>query len=104
MEPQPQWAPLSPMAMLLVDAMLLTLLELFMWPRGRQRLSQRLMLSTGHMDTVGLDMLDTGDTPLKDTEDLDTEDLDTEDRDTEDWDMLLMDTLDMDTLTMDKAN
>ena len=85
------------MAMLLVDAMLLTLLELFMWPRGRQRLSQRLMLSTGHMDTVGLDMLDTGDTPLKDTEDWDTLDWDTED-----WDMLLVDTLDMDILTMDK--
>merc|ERR1712025_98035 len=59
---------LFPMAMLPVDAMLLTLLELFMLPRGKQRLM--LMLSTGLMDTEVMDMEDT---PLLDTEVLDTQ-------------------------------
>merc|ERR1719347_2394786 len=67
MELLPPLAPLFPMAMLPVDAMLLTLLELFMLPRGRLRLM--LMLFTGRTDTEAMDMEDT---PLLDTEVLDT--------------------------------
>merc|ERR1719481_1858582 len=67
MELLPPLAPLFPMAMLPVDAMLLTLLELFMLLRGRLRLM--LMLFTGPTDTEAMDMEDT---PLLDTEVLDT--------------------------------
>merc|ERR1712066_936862 len=67
MELLPPLAQLFPMAMLPVEAMLLTLLELFMLPRGRLRLM--LMLSTGLTDTEVMDMEDT---PLLDTEVLDT--------------------------------
>merc|ERR1719347_1889762 len=62
MELLPPLAPLFPMAMLPVDAMLLTLLELFMLLRGRLRLM--LMLFTGPTDTEAMDMEDT---PLLDT-------------------------------------
>merc|ERR1719242_2562650 len=54
--------PMLHMVMLLVDTMLLTLLVLFMLPRERLRLNQRLMLrdSTTHMDMVlDLSMEDT---------------------------------------------
>merc|ERR1712013_256721 len=67
MEPLPLLALLPPMAMLLVGAMLPTLLELFMLLR--EKLKLMLMLCTGRMDTMVLDMVDT---TLLDTEVLDT--------------------------------
>merc|ERR1719308_402904 len=87
MEPLPLLAPLPPTAMLLVGAMLLTLLELFMLLREKQRLM--LMLCTGPMDTVVLDMVDTA---LLDTEVSDTPTVST----------LGPMVLAMDTLTMDE--
>merc|ERR1712013_163083 len=53
MEPLPLLALLCPMAMLLVGTMLLTLLELFMWPR--EKLKLMLMLSMDPLDTIVLD-------------------------------------------------
>merc|ERR1719312_1087427 len=67
MVPLPLLALQLHMAMLLVGAMLPTLLELFMLLREKPRLM--LMLCTGPMDTVVLDMVDTA---LLDTEVLDT--------------------------------
>merc|ERR1719250_533495 len=65
MVPLLQLALLLPMATLLVGAMLLTLLELFMLLREKLK----LMLCTGPMDTVVLDMVDTAllDTEVSDT-------------------------------------
>merc|ERR1719250_278124 len=67
MVPLLQLALLLPMATLLVGAMLLTLLELFMLLR--EKLKLMLMLCTGPMDTVVLDMVDTEllDTPTVST-------------------------------------
>merc|ERR1719312_2272699 len=63
MVPPPLLALQLHMAMLLVGAMLPTLLELFMLLREKMKLM--LMLCTGPMDTVVLDMVDTA---LLDTE------------------------------------
>merc|ERR1719379_1713003 len=52
--------------MLPVDTMLLTLLVLFMLPRERLRLNQRLMLFMATMDMV-LDTLPTPDLSMEDT-------------------------------------
>merc|ERR1719250_578873 len=67
MVPLLQLALLLPMAMLLVGAMLLILLELFMLLR--EKLKLMLMLFTGPMDTVVLDIVDTAllDTEVSDT-------------------------------------
>merc|ERR1719513_353603 len=85
MVPLPLLALLLHMAMLLVGAMLPTLLELFMLLREKLM----LMLCTGPMDTVVLDMVDTA---LLDTEVLDTQTVST----------LSPMVLAMDILTMDK--
>merc|ERR1719312_1091328 len=70
MVPLLQLALLLPMATLLVGAMLPTLLELFMLLREKLKLKLMLMLCTGPMDTVVLDMVNTA---LLDTEVLDTQ-------------------------------
>merc|ERR1712227_513826 len=58
--------PMLHMDMLPVDTMLLTLLELFMLPRERLRLNQRLMLFMALTDMV-LDTLPTQDLSMEDT-------------------------------------
>merc|ERR1712227_139700 len=68
MAPLPLLEPMLHMDMLPVDTMLLTLLELFMLPRERLRLNQRLrlMLFMALMDMV-LDTLPTPDQSMEDT-------------------------------------
>merc|ERR1712227_700240 len=68
MAPLPLLEPMLHMDMLPVDTMLLTLLELFMLPRERLRLNQRLrlMLFMATMDMV-LDTLPTPDQSMEDT-------------------------------------
>merc|ERR1719452_407696 len=94
------------MAMLPVDAMLLTLLEPSMLPREKLRLNLRLMLMLfmDLMDTVALDMEDTTglDTVDLDTTILDTVDLDTTVLDTEVLDIPDLLVLDMALHTWDK--